>query len=90
MGISKWFKNLINRKNVLYSSAICSDCQQAEAFFDQHDIEIEIKKIEESQYREELEQKHGKVLVPTIILGNDKFIGFANNKEEIERKLGLS
>jgi hypothetical protein len=36
-----------------------------------------------------LKKRHGKVLVPTIILGNDKFIGFEQNKDMIKKKLNL-
>jgi glutaredoxin len=61
----------------------------AESFFKKYNIDIEVRKIEEPKYRKELKDKHGKVLVPTIILGNDKFIGFEANQEEIEEKLGL-
>ncbi len=82
-------KGVIGPSNVIYSSAICSDCQKAENFFKENNIKIDIKKIEEPQFREELKEKHGKVLVPTIILGNNKFIGFESNKEVIKEKLGL-
>ncbi len=82
-------KEIVSRKKIIYSSAICSDCQLAEAFFKEHDIEIDVRKIEEDKYRQELKEKHGKVLVPTIILGNKKFIGFENNQQKIKEKLGL-
>lgn len=90
MNLIKRIKRLFGQKNVIYSSSICSDCQQAENFFKKHGIEIDIKKIEEPKYRKELKDKYGKVLVPTIILGNDKFVGFENNKEEIKKKLNLT
>lgn len=90
MNLIKKIKEFISHKNVIYSSAICSDCQMAEEFFKKHNIEIDIKKIEEPKYRKELKEKYGKVLVPTIILGSDKFIGFETNQEKIKQKLGLS
>lgn len=83
-------KNMINQKKIIYSSEICSDCQLAEEFFKKNDIDIEIKHIENPENRKELEKKHGKVLVPTIILGDDKFIGFEQNKDKIKKKLNLS
>lgn len=83
MGLLSWFKELFENKNIIYSSDICSDCQTAEEFFEENDIEIEIKKIEDDEVRNELKEKYGKVLVPTIILGNNKYIGFENNKREI-------
>lgn len=89
MNLINKLKGLITHKDVIYSSAICSDCQLAEKFFQENNIEIDIKKIEEPQYRKELEEKHGKVLVPTIILGNEKFIGFEANQEKIKKKLGV-
>ena len=83
-------KGFIFHKNVIYSSAICSDCQMAEEFFQKNDIDIDIKQIENPEYHKELKEKHGKVLVPTIILGKEKFIGFETNQEKIKKKLGLS
>ncbi|MFW6306463.1 MAG: glutaredoxin family protein [Bacillota bacterium] len=90
MNILSKIKNLFSNKKVIYSSEICSDCQKAERFFSENNIDIEIKKIENQQYREELKEKYGKVLVPTIILGNNKFIGFEDNFDEIKSKLKLS
>ncbi len=90
MNLIEKLKGMISHKNIIYSSAICSDCQMAENFFQKNDIDIEIKQIENPEYRKELEKKHGKVLVPTIILGKDKFIGFEQNQEKIMEKLGLS
>jgi glutaredoxin 3 len=83
-------KEFVGHKNIVYSSAICSDCQMAEEFFDKNDIDIEVKQIENPEYRKELKEKHGRVLVPTIILGNEKFIGFEQNQEKTRKKLGLS
>lgn len=90
MNLIQKLKGLIGQKRVLYSSKVCSDCQKAEAFFKKNNIEIDIKKIEKDEYRRELKEKHGKVLVPTIILGKEKFIGFETNQKKIEDKLGLS
>jgi len=87
MNLIKMVKEL---KNIVYSSAICSDCQKAEEFFEKNDIDIEVKQIENHQYRKELKEKHGRVLVPTIILGKEKFIGFETNQDKIKKKLGLS
>lgn len=83
-------KNILNQNNVIYSSALCSDCQLAESFFKEHNIEIDIKKIEEPRYRKELEEKYGRVLVPTIILGREKYIGFETNQEKIKKKLNIT
>lgn len=90
MNLIKKIKGLIGHKNIIYSSSICSDCQMAEEFFKENDIDIEIKQIENPEYRKELKEKQGRVLVPTIILGNEKFIGFEQNQEKIIKKLGLS
>lgn len=90
MNIIKKIKDLITHEDIIYSSAICSDCQLAEAFFKKNNIDITVKKIEEPEYQEELERKYGRVLVPTIILDDEKFIGFEANQEEIKKKLGLA
>lgn len=82
-------KELMNRNSVIYSSELCSDCQLAESFFTKNNIDIEIKKIENPEYQKELETKYGKVLVPTIIIGGEKFIGFKENQERIKKKLNL-
>ncbi|MTI61815.1 MAG: glutaredoxin family protein [Firmicutes bacterium] len=90
MNLIKKVKELTGHKNIVYSSAVCSDCQKAEEFFEKNDIDIEVKQIENHEYRKELEEKHGRVLVPTIILGKEKFIGFQTNQDKIKKKLRLS
>ncbi len=33
MNLIEKLKGMINHKNIIYSSAICSDCQMADSFF---------------------------------------------------------
>lgn len=89
MGLINKIKERIYGKNEMYSSEICSDCQLAEKYFKDRNIDILVKKIENDKYRQELKEKHGKVLVPTIIIKGKKFIGFEQNKDEIERTLRI-
>ncbi|MFW6287685.1 MAG: glutaredoxin family protein [bacterium] len=90
MGLISWFKERSKSNYILYSSEVCSDCQQAEEFFENNNIEIDIKKIEQAEFRKELKEKYGKVLVPTIILGKDKYIGFEQNKNDIMKRLNIN
>ncbi|MFP4660777.1 MAG: glutaredoxin family protein [Halanaerobiales bacterium] len=90
MGLLSWLRKREKSDFVLYSSEVCSDCQLAEDFFKDNNIEIEIKKIEDPEIRKELKEKYDKVLVPTIILGKEKYIGFEQNKKEIMKRLNMN
>lgn len=45
------------------------------------------RNVEDYWNREELVQKYGQMLTPTIIIDNEKFLGFGINKEKISKKL---
>jgi len=72
---------------VIYTSDTCADCRAAKRYFDGHKLKIQSKNISEEQNREELKSKYGRMAVPTIIIGDSVFLGFADNKTEIERLL---
>ncbi|MEJ2684905.1 MAG: glutaredoxin family protein [Candidatus Sulfobium sp.] len=38
--------------------------------------------------REELAEKHGRLATPTLIIGDRIFLGFRQNRDEIEKMLG--
>ncbi len=89
MSFLEGVKNIFNRKNTIYTSKTCNDCQKAEKFFSENDVDIEIKRIEEEKNRNELEKRSGKVLVPTIFINGNKYIGFEMNREKIEKEMDL-
>lgn len=37
--------------------------------------------------REELINKHGRMATPTLLIGDKKFLGFRDNRDEIEKEL---
>jgi len=46
--------------------------------------------VEEEQVRQEVEEKHGKMLTPTIEIGEKVFFGFGVNMKEIFKELGVT
>jgi len=46
--------------------------------------------VEEEQVRQEVTKKHGKMLTPTIEIGEKVFFGFGINMKEIFKELGVT
>jgi hypothetical protein len=44
-----------------------------------------LKNVAEKEARDELVAKHGRMATPTLILGGRVFLGFRQNRDEIER-----
>ena len=65
------------------------DCEAAKRFFSEQKIEFEDKNVEDYWNREELVQKYGQLLTPTIIIDNEKILGFGINREKIIKLLKL-
>lgn len=84
---NKLFKNKHNIS--MYTLDTWSDCQEAKSFFAQHEIEVDYKNIDVKENREELKDKYKRMAVPTIIIGNNVILGFADNRPEIMKLLEL-
>ena len=65
------------------------DCEAAKRFFSENKIEFEDKNVEDYWNRQELVEKYGQMLTPTIIINDEKFLGFGINRGEIIRRLSL-
>ncbi|MDP2960584.1 MAG: glutaredoxin domain-containing protein [candidate division Zixibacteria bacterium] len=65
------------------------DCEAAKRFFSEQKIDFEDKNVEDYWNREELVQKYGQLLTPTIIIDNEKILGFGINREKIVKLLKL-
>jgi len=76
---------------ILYSAALCGDCQQLKAFMDAHGIEYELRDIRENpEYARELERKTGKLGVPYLVIDGEWIRGYEVGKpfsEEFARSL---
>jgi len=64
------------------------DCQEAKSFFAKGGIDVKVKDIENEEIREEMKKKFNRVMVPVIIIRGKVFIGFNDNKVEIQKILG--
>lgn len=72
----------------IYSTPTCPECNAAKEFLSQHDIPYEVHDIEnEPDQIEKLRELTGKNIVPTIKVGDEIYIGFMNNREQIEKLL---
>lgn len=57
---------------ILYSAAVCGDCQTLKAFMDQSGIAYELRDIREnSEYARELEARTGKQGVPFLVINGE-------------------
>lgn len=72
----------------IYTIPTCSDCNFAKRYFEQNDILYTDYNCEEDpKYPEEVWNLTGKQVVPTIVIGNKVFVGFAENLNEISSLL---
>ncbi|MBR2570218.1 MAG: glutaredoxin family protein [Paenibacillus sp.] len=68
----------------IYSIPTCSDCNYAKRYFKENDISYTDYNCEENvQYAKEVLELTGKQIVPTIVIGDNVFIGFAENLKAI-------
>lgn len=72
----------------IYTIPTCSDCQQAKRYFKEQQIPYtEYDCTQKPDYAEEVRQLTGKQMVPTIVIADKVFVGFADNLPEIRELL---
>ncbi|OIB00610.1 NrdH-redoxin [Paenibacillus sp. LC231] len=68
----------------VYTIPTCSDCNYAKRYFTEQNVPYtEYNCAENAKYAEEVKDLTGKQIVPTIVIDNKVFIGFAENLKEI-------
>ncbi|MBD8499874.1 glutaredoxin family protein [Paenibacillus arenosi] len=69
---------------IIYSIPTCGDCNHAKRYFKENEISyIEYDCETDEKYAKEVMDLTGKQIVPTIVIGNKVFVGFAENLTEI-------
>lgn len=72
----------------IYSIPTCSDCQFAKRYFNEHQVPYVDYNCEENiEYVKEVLELTGKQVVPTIVIREKVFVGFAENLNEISKLL---
>lgn len=73
---------------IIYSIPTCSDCQFAKRYFNEHQVPYVDYNCEENiEYVKEVLELTGKQVVPTIVIREKVFVGFAENLNEISKLL---
>ncbi|KLU54911.1 glutaredoxin family protein [Paenibacillus sp. FSL P4-0176] len=68
----------------IYSIPTCSDCNYAKRYFKERELPYTDYNCEEdAKYAEEVWKLTGKQVVPTIVIRDKVFVGFAENLTEI-------
>ncbi|GIO65792.1 glutaredoxin family protein [Paenibacillus sp. JTLBN-2024] len=68
----------------IYTISTCSDCHQAKRYFKDHQIDfIEYNCEDNLEYAEEVRRLTGMQTVPTIVIDDQVFVGFADHFKEI-------
>lgn len=76
------------KKVTIYSTPTCHYCHMAKDFFNENNVEYEEFDVATDLVkRKEMMDKSGQMGVPVIVIGNDTFVGF--NQEKIEGALGV-
>ncbi|MFS0855601.1 MULTISPECIES: glutaredoxin family protein [Paenibacillus] len=72
----------------IYTIPTCSDCSYAKRYFKDNELPYtDLDCTENPKYPEEVWNLTGKQIVPTIVIGDKVFIGFAENLSEIRELL---
>ncbi len=75
-------------KVVIYTSPNCLDCHALKDFLSARGVLFIDKNIaDDKTAREELANKYGRMATPTIVIGERVFLGFRENRQEIEKLL---
>ncbi|MBB3111792.1 glutaredoxin 3 [Paenibacillus phyllosphaerae] len=75
----------------LYTIPTCSDCNYAKRFFKEHQIPYTEYNCENNvSYAQEVLRLTGKQVVPTLVINDKVYVGFAENLVAIKQQLGLS
>jgi glutaredoxin-like YruB-family protein len=76
------------KKVVVYSSPQCHDCHSLKDFLFARGVPFTEKNVaEDMSARKELMEKYGRMATPTIVVGEKVFLGFRENRQEIEKLL---
>ncbi|MEK3912331.1 glutaredoxin family protein [Paenibacillus sp. FSL H7-0331] len=72
----------------IYTIPTCSDCHFAKRYFNEQQIPfIEYNCEEDMKYAKEVLELTGKQIVPTIVIQDKVFVGFAESFNEISKLL---
>lgn len=79
--------SVFNKAIIMYSDSMWMDCQEAKSFFAENGTNVIVKDISHEEIKEEMKEKFNRVMVPMIIIKGKTFIGFNDNKVEIQKLL---
>lgn len=71
----------MQKRVILYSAAMCSDCQTLKNFMEDRGIEFEVRDIKERpEYAEEVRENTGKLGVPYLVIDGEWVRGYELDK----------
>lgn len=74
----------------IYTIPTCSDCTFAKRYFNENNISFSEFNCEKNEaYAREVWDLTGKQIVPTIVINDKVFVGFAENLKEIKEILNI-
>lgn len=74
----------MNHSIKIYTIPTCSDCAFAKRYFNEHGLAFtELKCEEDEAYRREVWELTGRQTVPTIVIDDRVFVGFADHLSDI-------
>lgn len=72
----------------IYTIPTCSDCNHAKRYFKENQIPyVDLNCEENESYPKEVWDLTGKQIVPTIVIEDKVFVGFADNFKQISEVL---
>lgn len=72
----------------IWTTPDCADCRAAKQYLAREGVPTEEHDISEKEHLDELKKITGKTIVPTIIIdGKHTFVGFSNNRADIDELL---
>jgi len=78
----------MDKQVTIYSTPTCHFCQEAKAFFKEHNIDYtEYDVSTDKEKVQEMVERSGQMGVPVIFVGDEMVIGF--NEDKLKELLGL-
>lgn len=70
----------MEKKVIIYTLPDCGDCKQAKDFLAENEIPYEEKSVRDPENLNEMTEKYKRLMVPTIIMGDEVYTGFSSNR----------
>ncbi len=78
---------MFSEKVIIYTANTCADCQAAKKFLTDNRVDFTEKPVENEVFKQELIEKYQRLATPTIVINDQVFLGFSENRASLKKLL---